>query len=318
MSSNTSTEHGHSAMRFAQFKLVLLGMLKKTDFANVLGESAVGKSSIVHRFVKDSFTDSRESTIGAAFLTQTIQIDTNTTVKFEIWDTAGQERYRSLASMYYRNAQAALVVFDITQELSLDKAKYWIKELQKQANSDIVIALVGNKLDLEEERKISKDEAQAFANELGLMYAEVSAKTGENVKDCFRDIALKLPLEEKLSQQGQRRRRTVDLNQRPSTNEQQCACKFNDTFTLLTSRLDDLMIEETPLMQKVISRLPADESYARNYRIITAHQLVLSAKILPPSKVLKPEEDIPYMLPYILEAEAEEFEKEELNHIAKA
>ncbi|OBA15485.1 uncharacterized protein OGAPODRAFT_16436 [Ogataea polymorpha] len=212
MSSNTATEHGQPAMRFAQFKLVLLG------------ESAVGKSSIVHRFVKDSFTDSRESTIGAAFLTQTIQIDANTTVKFEIWDTAGQERYRSLASMYYRNAQAALVVFDITQESSLDKAKYWIKELQKQASSGIVIALVGNKLDLEEERKISKDEAQAFANELGLMYAEVSAKTGEKVKDCFKDIALKLPLEEKLSQQGQRRRRTVDLNQRPSTNEQQCAC----------------------------------------------------------------------------------------------
>ncbi|KAG7825005.1 hypothetical protein KL942_001581 [Ogataea angusta] len=88
--------------------------------------------------------------------------------------------------------------------------------------------------------------------------------------------------------------------------------------SLLTFRLDDLMIEETPLMQKVISRLPADESYARNYRIITAHQLVLSAKVLPPSKVLKPEEDIPYMLPYILEAEAEEFEKEELNNIAKA
>ncbi|KAG7830191.1 hypothetical protein KL920_001829 [Ogataea angusta] len=178
----------------------------------------------IDEFVKDSFTDSRESTIGAAFLTQTIQIDANTTVKFEIWDTAGQERYRSLASMYYRNAQAALVVYDITQESSLDKAKYWIKELQKQASSGIVIALVGNKLDLEEERKISKDEAQAFANELGLMYAEVSAKTGERVKDCFRDIALKLPLEEKLSQQGQRRRRTVDLNQRPSTNEQQCAC----------------------------------------------------------------------------------------------
>ncbi|ESW99782.1 hypothetical protein HPODL_03653 [Ogataea parapolymorpha DL-1] len=96
------------------------------------------------------------------------------------------------------------------------------------------------------------------------------------------------------------------------------------TFTYLSGyreiglRLDDLMIEETPLMQKVISRLPADESYARNYRIITAHQLVLSAKVLPPSKVLKPEEDIPYMLPYILEAEAEEFEKEELNNIAKA
>ncbi|KAH3662317.1 hypothetical protein OGAPHI_005568 [Ogataea philodendri] len=229
MSSSTSTQSAAPAMRFAQFKLVLL----------------------VHRFVKDSFTDMRESTIGAAFLTQTIQIDPATTVKFEIWDTAGQERYRSLASMYYRNAQAALVVFDITQESSLDKAKYWVKELQKQASSNIVIALVGNKLDLEQDRKISRDEAQSFANELGLI-------------------------------------------------------------------LDDLIIEENPLMQTVLSRLPAEESYARNFRIITAHQLTLSAKVLPPSKVLKPEEDIRYLLPYILEAEAEAAEKEELNNIAKA
>ncbi|KAL8934900.1 MAG: hypothetical protein Q9216_005673, partial [Gyalolechia sp. 2 TL-2023] len=89
--------------RFAQFKLVLLG------------ESAVGKSSLVLRFVKDQFDDYRESTIGAAFLTQTISLDDSTTVKFEIWDTAGQERYKSLAPMYYRNANCAVVVYDITQ-----------------------------------------------------------------------------------------------------------------------------------------------------------------------------------------------------------
>jgi len=89
--------------RFAQFKLVLLG------------ESAVGKSSIVLRFVKDQFDSFRESTIGAAFLTQTISLDETTTVKFEIWDTAGQERYKSLAPMYYRNANCAVVVYDITQ-----------------------------------------------------------------------------------------------------------------------------------------------------------------------------------------------------------
>ncbi|GMG55666.1 unnamed protein product [Ambrosiozyma monospora] len=209
-SSQSSALNGPPPTRFVQFKLVLL-------------ESAVGKSSIVQRFVKDSFTDLRESTIGAAFLTQTIQVDLNTTVKFEIWDTAGQERYRSLASMYYRNAQAALVVFDITQESSLDKAKYWVKELHKQANSDIVIALVANKLDLEEERKISTEEAQTFANELNLLYFEVSAKTGENVKDTFREVALKLPIEDKLKQSSSRRK-TVDLNRRQNTNEQQCAC----------------------------------------------------------------------------------------------
>lgn len=86
-----------------QYKLVLLG------------ESAVGKSSLVMRFVKDQFDDYRESTIGAAFLTQSIRLDPSTVVKFEIWDTAGQERYKSLAPMYYRNANCAVVVYDVTQ-----------------------------------------------------------------------------------------------------------------------------------------------------------------------------------------------------------
>ncbi|KAF6011356.1 hypothetical protein HII13_002718 [Brettanomyces bruxellensis] len=207
-----STDIASDEHKFVQFKLVLLG------------ESAVGKSSIVQRFVKDSFNDFKESTIGAAFLTQTIDLDSDTTVKFEIWDTAGQERYRSLASIYYRNAQSALVVYDITQKASLDKAKYWIKELQKQASNNIVIALVGNKTDLEEERQIPTEEAQAFANEAGLLFFEVSAKSGKGIKECFREIALKMPIEETLKRRRDRKRGTVDLNKRPSTNEQQCAC----------------------------------------------------------------------------------------------
>ncbi|KAH6900369.1 ras family-domain-containing protein [Thelonectria olida] len=174
--------------RFAQFKLVLLG------------ESAVGKSSIVLRFVKDQFDSYRESTIGAAFLTQTISLDENTTVKFEIWDTAGQERYKSLAPMYYRNANCAVVVYDITQSASLDKAKAWVKELQRQANENIIIALAGNKLDLVTEqpdkRAIPTADAEAYAREAGLLFFETSAKTAENVQNLFTAIAKKLPLDQ--------------------------------------------------------------------------------------------------------------------------
>jgi len=174
--------------RFAQFKLVLLG------------ESAVGKSSLVLRFVKDQFDDYRESTIGAAFLTQTIALDDTTTVKFEIWDTAGQERYKSLAPMYYRNANCAVVVYDITQASSLDKAKSWVKELQRQASENIVIALAGNKSDMvtdnPDKRAIQTADAEQYAKEAGLLFFETSAKTSTNVKELFTAIAKKLPLDQ--------------------------------------------------------------------------------------------------------------------------
>jgi len=163
-----------------QFKLVLLG------------ESAVGKSSLVLRFVKGQFLDYQESTIGAAFLTQTVCLN-DTTVKFEIWDTAGQERYHSLAPMYYRGAQAAIVVYDITSYDSFDRAKKWVKELQRQGNPNIVIALAGNKVDLAQKRKVEIEEAQSYSDENGILFMETSAKTAANVNELFVAIAKKLP-----------------------------------------------------------------------------------------------------------------------------
>jgi Ras-related protein Rab-5C len=160
----------------------------------------------------------------AAFLTQKISLPSRI-IKFEIWDTAGQERFASLAPMYYRNAQAALVVYDLTKPTSLTKAKHWVAELQRQASPGIVIALVGNKLDLcsessssagtEDEnpdepaegdaeaeaeaadegdaRKVSTREAKQYAEEESLLFFETSAKTGTNVADVFTAIANAIP-----------------------------------------------------------------------------------------------------------------------------
>ncbi|KAJ2802587.1 Vacuolar protein sorting-associated protein 21 [Coemansia guatemalensis] len=182
-----------------------------------VGEAAVGKSSLVLRFVNDEFRENKEPTIGAAFLTQKVRLD-DSVLKLDIWDTAGQERFHSLAPMYYRNAQAAVVVYDITRASSLDRAKAWIKELQRQANPNIVIALVGNKLDMvaendnaeEEEvseehedngedgdgktRQIATATARAYADELGLLFVETSAKSGEGVVEVFTEVAKKLDL----------------------------------------------------------------------------------------------------------------------------
>lgn len=191
MSNRTGPQrpNGQTQGKICQFKLVLLG------------ESAVGKSSLVLRFVKGQFHEFQESTIGAAFLTQTVCLD-DTTVKFEIWDTAGQERYHSLAPMYYRGAQAAVVVYDITNQDTFARAKTWIKELQRQASPNIVIALAGNKTDLANKRNVEYDEAEAYANENGLLFMETSAKTAFNVSDIFLAIAKKLPKYESAGNAG--------------------------------------------------------------------------------------------------------------------
>ncbi|KAL0073411.1 ras family-domain-containing protein [Phycomyces blakesleeanus] len=187
MDPNASSVHPSPmplSIKATQVKLVLLG------------ESAVGKSSLVIQFVQQGYVENREPTIGAAFLTKKYQTGEQS-IKFEIWDTAGQERFHSLAPMYYRNAQAAIVVYDITKAASLDKAKTWVKELQRQASSDIVIALVGNKLDLvqedEHERQVLAEDAQAYAEEGNLLFYETSAKTSENVDAVFGAIANQIP-----------------------------------------------------------------------------------------------------------------------------
>ncbi|CAM9893536.1 unnamed protein product [Phaeothamnion confervicola] len=136
-----------AAGRVCHFKLVLLG------------DTAVGKSCLVVRFVRDEFFEYQEPTIGAAFLTQTVQLD-DATVKFEIWDTAGQERYRSLAPMYYRGAAAAIVVYDVTNKDSFNGAKSWVKELQRRGDPNVIIALAGNKADLEHRRDVKAEEAR--------------------------------------------------------------------------------------------------------------------------------------------------------------
>eukprot|EP01026_Neomeris_dumetosa_P035378 TRINITY_DN28354_c0_g1_i2.p2 TRINITY_DN28354_c0_g1~~TRINITY_DN28354_c0_g1_i2.p2 ORF type:complete len:201 (-),score=20.60 TRINITY_DN28354_c0_g1_i2:342-944(-) len=163
----------------------------------LLGEMGAGKSSIAIRYVKGQFNDYQESTIGAAFMTKSVA---ELKIKFEIWDTAGQERYHSLAPMYYRNAAAAIVVYDVTQESSFKKAIDWINELQRQAKPDVVIALAGNKVDKVKAdstlRKVTIEEAQQYADENSLLFMETSARDNTNIMELFTAVAKKLPSQE--------------------------------------------------------------------------------------------------------------------------
>ncbi|KAL0086351.1 ras family-domain-containing protein [Phycomyces blakesleeanus] len=215
MASRQPQQQNQAQGKVYQFKLVLLG------------ESAVGKSSLVMRFVKDHFDEYRESTIGAAFLARSVQLEDDVTVKFEIWDTAGQERYKSLAPMYYRNANCAVVVYDITQPSSLEKAKAWVNELQRQADPNIVIALAGNKSDLEARRAVPTQTAKEYAEESGLLFFETSAKTDTNVTKLFDEIAKLMPRDQLAdSSRGRNKglnvRGGVDLDHQANANG--CAC----------------------------------------------------------------------------------------------
>ena len=154
----------------------------------LLGDAGVGKSALVLRFVRDTYIEASESTIGAAFLSKSFEID-RLPVRAEIWDTAGQERYRSLAPMYYRGAQAAIVVYDVTHRDTFEGAKRWVRDLQRSSEPGLVIALAGNKVDLADRlRKVDTAEAQAFADESGLLFLETSARTAHNVSDVFMQV----------------------------------------------------------------------------------------------------------------------------------
>uniref|UniRef100_A0A146MAF4 Ras-related protein Rab-5A n=2 Tax=Lygus hesperus TaxID=30085 RepID=A0A146MAF4_LYGHE len=164
-----------------QVRLYIRDMSQTYSFKLVLlGAAAVGKSSTVERFLKNDFLEYQQPTIGAAFLTQSIELP-DCIIRFEIWDTAGQERYRGLAPMYYRGAAAALIMYDIADRQSYENAKTWIIELQHQGSSNVIVAFVGNKIDLEEQREVPTAEAQIYAEENNCLFFESSAKTGENV-----------------------------------------------------------------------------------------------------------------------------------------
>ena len=136
------------------------------------------------RYVRGEFDQYKFPTIGATFLTQSVCIDKHL-VKYEIWDTAGQERYRSLAPLYYRGAVCALAVYDITNKESFENAERWINEVRNQEGNDVIFAVAGNKVDLEVNRTVSKEEAVMYAQRSNYIFYETSAKTSENIKKVF-------------------------------------------------------------------------------------------------------------------------------------
>lgn len=156
----------------------------------LIGDSGVGKTSLLLRFTDRTFTESYISTIGVDFKIQTIHLDKKI-IKLQLWDTAGQERFRTITSSYYKGAHGVIIVYDISDRSTFLNIKNWINEIEKYAYSNIKILLVGNKLDCNN-RQVSYEEAKEFANKLQIIYIESSAKNSTNVQELFIQIVKQL------------------------------------------------------------------------------------------------------------------------------
>ena len=158
----------------------------------IIGSASTGKTSLLNKFVHDRFSTVTEATIGASFVQKIITID-GTDVKLEIWDTGGSEKYRSLTPMYYRDARAAVLVYDITNETSFQEAEQWYSEFRERGQPNAIVVCAANKCDLESQRKVSKKSGEDFALNNQIEYIrETSALSGEGIRELFTDLAKEL------------------------------------------------------------------------------------------------------------------------------
>ena len=158
----------------------------------ILGDSGVGKTSILFRYIFDKFDNQNLPTLGASFKSKVIMLpNENDAIKLNLWDTAGQEKFKSLTRMYYQEADAALIVYDTTFMESFESAKNWVQDLRENANKpDILIALVGNKCDLTDKLEVVFEEAHTFAKSIKAeIIKETSAKDNNGINELFQDIA---------------------------------------------------------------------------------------------------------------------------------
>ena len=154
-----------------------------------IGDSGVGKSCLTSKAVKNTFEDYYQATVGFEFLTYNLKLN-DKIIKMQIWDTCGQEIYKSLITNFYRNSSLAVVIYSIDNKESFTHAENWLADLRSQANPDVRIFLVGNKADLEEERKVSKEEGEKYKEDQNLdLFMETSAKTGYNAKNVLIEAA---------------------------------------------------------------------------------------------------------------------------------
>uniref|UniRef100_A0A0A9FQZ8 Ras-related protein Rab-21 n=1 Tax=Arundo donax TaxID=35708 RepID=A0A0A9FQZ8_ARUDO len=167
----------------------------------LLGDGRVGKTSLVLRYVNNVFSDKQEATVQASYLTKRLVVE-GVPITLSIWDTAGQEKFHALGPIYYRDADAALLVYDITDSDTFLRVTKWVKELKQMASKDIVMAIAANKSDLVRSKNIDTQDAVSYAESIGASLFVTSAKTGTGIDDVFSDISKRLLEKRKNSADG--------------------------------------------------------------------------------------------------------------------
>lgn len=158
----------------------------------ILGDQGVGKTSLLTRFMYESFEENYLSTVGIDFCSKTMYLE-DRTIRLQIWDTAGQERFRTLIPSYIRDSSVAIIAYDITNRYSFNNITTWIEDVRAERGSDVIIMIVANKIDLADRRKVTLEELQKKAAEENVLFMETSAKAGYNVRAMFAEIGKHLP-----------------------------------------------------------------------------------------------------------------------------
>lgn len=204
----------------------------------LLGESGVGKTSIITQFTEEFFSEEQQSTTGATFSSKEVMcLGDQRKLKFEIWDTAGQEKYRALSKMFYKDAAAAILVYDITRKTSFDEIKnYWANEIKEYSPKKIVLAIAANKSDLYENEQVDEKTGRDFAEELGAIFYSTSAKNTNGINELFTAIGNKYcdpnwvagsEAEEEARQQAEMKKGAIKVtkgNQNANTNVKKKKC----------------------------------------------------------------------------------------------
>jgi Ras-related protein Rab-6A len=162
-----------------------------------LGDQNVGKTSIITRFIYDTFDDTYQATIGIDFFSKVMSID-NKLYRLQLWDTAGLERFRSLIPSYIRNSNVAAIVYDITDRESFENVNKWVEDVRAERGNEVIMMLVGNKNDLNATRVVSFEQGEQKAKEFGMEFVETSAKTGFNIKSLFHKVVAQLGIQNTL------------------------------------------------------------------------------------------------------------------------